>query len=109
MHAPRTTALLLLLLPLAACDNLDPFNRAGVWRPAGANDANLQAMVDEPNDLVAGRGARGSDGQMAGQAVERLRTDRVRALPASGVSQIVPTGPGGQQGAGGAATAATGF
>lgn len=66
----------LLALAVAACDSFDPYEREGSWRPASA---------------------RGSDGQMGGAAVERLRADRVRPLPASRLVQIGAGGGGGGQ------------
>jgi hypothetical protein len=84
----------LLVLAVAGCDSFDPYGREGSWRPAGANDANLRAMLVEPDELFVGTAAQGSDGQMGGSAVERLRADRVRALPASRLVQI---GAGGGQ------------
>jgi hypothetical protein len=84
----------LLALALSACDRFDPYEREGSWRPSGANDANLRAMLVEPDELFVGTSERGSDGQMGGVAVERLRNDRVRALPASRLVQIGVSGGG---------------
>jgi hypothetical protein len=84
----------LLALALSACDSFDPYEREGSWRPSGANDANLRAMLVEPDELFVGTSERGSDGQMGGVAVERLRNDRVRALPASRLVQIGASGGG---------------
>jgi type IV pilus biogenesis protein CpaD/CtpE len=101
----RLATLVLAIPALAGCTQVDPFNHAGSWRPGGANDRNLQAVLEDPRDLVMGRGASGADGQRAALAVERLRQDRVRPLPASGIARIIspaaPLAPGG-----GAATAA---
>ena len=101
-------ALLLAIPALAGCAQVDPFNHAGSWRPGGANERNLQAVLEDPRDLVTGRGASGADGQRAALAVERLRQDRVRSLPASGIARILspaaPLAPGG-----GAAAAPAGF
>src|ERR1700722_18591537 len=47
----------LLLLALAGCAQTDPYTRPGAWRPNGANDANLRAMVVVPSDLVLARPA----------------------------------------------------
>lgn len=86
----------LLALAVAACDSVDPFEREGSWRPAAANEANLRAMLVEPDELFVGTSAHGADGQMGGSAVERLRADRVRPLPASRLVQIGAGGGGGQ-------------
>lgn len=93
----RIVIAVLLALAVAACDSFDPYDREGGWRPTGANEANLRAMLVEPDELFVGTSERGSDGQIGGAAVERLRADRVRPLPASRLVQI---GAGGGQGAG---------
>lgn len=85
---------------LAGCAELDPLTKEGAWRPVGANDINLRAMVAVPGDLVIGRAARDSDGNRAARAVDRLRTDQVYPLPAAGISKI------GSSSAGAAAPAA---
>ena len=84
------------LLGLGGCAQLDPLTKEGDWRPTGANDANLRAMVAVPSDLAYGRAARTSDGRLAAQAVERLRTGKVYPLPDTGISRI---GGGGSSGA----------
>jgi hypothetical protein len=92
MTMMRATAL--LLLALAGCDKTDPYLRGGTWRPNGANEANLRAMVVVPSDLAAATPAGPADGGLAAAAVDRLRNDRVRPLPDSGVAQIVLVGSG---------------
>jgi len=89
-------ALLLPLALLAGC--ADPTAAPGLWRPDDLNARNLRAMVADPRDLEVGVGVVVSDGQSAAAAVTRLRTDRVRALPASGIAKFDATGgssPGG--------------
>jgi hypothetical protein len=97
MSAPRLI-LLPLLLAIAGCGPLDPYKREGAWRPAGVNDANLTAMVVEPAELQRGVAAEGALGETAAAAVERLFTDRVRALPTT----ITTQGMGGAAAGGGA-------
>jgi type IV pilus biogenesis protein CpaD/CtpE len=80
------------LLVLAGCSQIDPLTKEGVWRPTGANDANLRAMVAVPSDLAYGRAARTSDGNLAARAVERLRTGRVYPLQDTGISKIASGG-----------------
>ena len=75
-------------LALSGCSELDPLTREGVWRPVGANETNLRAMVAVPGDLVAGRAAQFSDGNQASKAMDRLRFDRVYPLPQTGISKI---------------------
>ena len=45
-------------------------------------------MVANPADLVRGTGVSTGDGQLAAAAVDRLRTDKVKKLPASDVAQF---------------------
>jgi len=85
---------LLLLFALAGCQMTDPYLRAGAWRPNGANEANLRAMVVMPADLVAAAPAGRADGDLAAAAVDWLHHDHVRALPDSGVAQIQVVGNG---------------
>jgi type IV pilus biogenesis protein CpaD/CtpE len=87
------------ILLLAACAMTDPYKREGSWRPNGANDTNLRAMLVSPSDLVSGVAAAGSDGQQAAAALDRYRQDKPRRLPDSGVAKIVPVSSGSQQGA----------
>jgi hypothetical protein len=86
----------LALLLLAGCDTTDPQLRTdGVWVPTGVNDANLAAEIANPSDLVVGQsGGAGTDGHLAAAAVRRLRQDKVKALPDSGLSDIQVTGGG---------------
>jgi len=99
--------LVLLLSPLAAagCD-LDPFERPELWNPTGANEANLAAMVDDPMDLVRGRGEAGAEGNRAAAAVARLRRDHVKELPSGDTTGGMVGGGSGSGGGGGGAPAA---
>ncbi len=76
-----------LLLALSACD---PLTRPGVWHPVAANDANLAAMVADPEDLVTGVPNRMADGQVAAAAVARYRAGKVKELPDSFISKVAP-------------------
>jgi hypothetical protein len=87
-----------LPLLLAACAAADPYEREGVWRPNGANDVNLRAMVVSPSDLVRGVDSTGSDGQQAAAALDRQRLDKPRVLPDSAIAKIVPVSSGGSGG-----------
>lgn len=96
MCKAKTAALLLSLALLGGCTEiLDQQNRDGAWRPSGANDHNLLLMVAQPNEIRSGTGGSGTDGQTAAAAVERLRTDRVRPLPASSFTNLGNQGSGG--------------
>ncbi len=79
-----------LAVCLAACSVADPLTRPGVWHPTGANDANLAAMVADPDDLVTGVPNRMADGQVAVAAVTRYRAGKVKNLPDSFISKIAP-------------------
>jgi hypothetical protein len=90
---------LLLLLALAGCDATDPFRAEGKWRPAGVNELNLRVMLADPSHLDQGVEEPRRDGQLAAAAVDRLRRDRVRPLPASSLAEIrANDGGSGQQG-----------
>jgi type IV pilus biogenesis protein CpaD/CtpE len=91
--------LCIVVLTLAGCDATDPYLREGVWRPNGANEANLRAMVASPSDLVRGVVSVDGDGQQAAAALDRSRNDKVRLLPDSGIAKITPvsSGSGGSQ------------
>ncbi len=66
------------LLGLAGCD---PYTRAGMWQPSGANDRNLVAMVARPSDLLRGHGEARPQSDLAAVAVRRLLTGHPVALP----------------------------
>ena len=82
--------ILSLLLVLSGCAAEDPLTRPGLWQPVGANDANLAAMVADPNDLVTGVVDRHMDGQVAAAAVARYRAGKVKELPDSNIAQFGP-------------------
>ena len=65
-------ALLALSGALAGCSATDPYEKAGIWRPSGVNEANIAAQVANPADLVRGRGETGGAVRSGGPAVERM-------------------------------------
>ncbi|WP_027133147.1 hypothetical protein [Geminicoccus roseus] len=67
----RTILILALPLGLTACDT-DPFARPGTLRATGVNQANLLAMLVEPDHARMGIGAGDSSGPAAADAVDRL-------------------------------------
>jgi hypothetical protein len=89
-----TAAIALWSLGLGGCQRTDPYVRPGLWRPTEANDANLRAMVADPADLVEGRGATLSSGDLAAAAVARLRADAVKPLPDSSIAAVRVSGAG---------------
>jgi hypothetical protein len=92
----RLLCMATLALALAGCDAMDPYRREGTWRPNGANDANLRAMVVSPSDLVRGVSSTDGNGQQAAAALDRYRNDKVRLLPDTGLAKIVPIASGSQ-------------
>jgi hypothetical protein len=89
----RFTALL-VLIAIGGCDQIDPYKREGTWRPNGANEANLRAMVLVPSDLAVASRSGPADGTLAAAALSRLHHDKVRALPDSALAQVVPISSG---------------
>ena len=71
---PRTTLLLTGLLLLTGCADRDPYRRTDVWRPTGANAANLAAMVANPHDLAGGQGSSRQLAKAPERAVEHIWT-----------------------------------
>ena len=82
-------------LLLAGCALTDPYQRPGNWYPLGVNAENLTLMVANPNDLREGQPLGPADGQLAAAAVERLRRDKVKSLPDSGVADVQPVATNG--------------
>ena len=81
---PAAAALALL----SACTATDPLYQSGHWQATNVNQANLVVQVENPDDLYHGRQSSGSDALIAAAAVGRLRQDRVKKLPDSGLAQI---------------------
>jgi type IV pilus biogenesis protein CpaD/CtpE len=79
---------LALLSGLAGCASTDPLLNPNDWHPSGVNEANIAAQVANPQDLIHGRAATGSDGEIASTAVLRLRAGKVKALPDSSLSDL---------------------
>ena len=96
----RRLLLCIVAFGVVGCGVIDPYQRAGTWRPNNANEDNLRAMVAVPSDLVRGVSASEGTGQQAAAALDRLRNDKVRKLPDSGLAQVTPvsTGSGSQGG-----------
>ena len=80
----------LLMLVAAACTPDYPMDKAGTWHVGdlGANEANLQVMIVNPRDLVAGAGETTALGAEAAAPVTRLLTGKRFPLPASDVLQL---------------------
>jgi hypothetical protein len=93
---------------LVGCTPDWPMDRPGTWslgHEAGANEANLRAMVVNPHDLVAGSGDGTSLGAEAAQPVQRLFTGHRAPLPTTTASSVyaspVSGGTGGDSAAAG--------
>ncbi len=87
---------------LAGCgQEYDPLTREGLWHPNHANRSNLALMVANPADLVRGTGAATGDGQLAAAAIDRLRNDKVKKLPASDIAAIAASSSGENSSGGG--------
>ena len=87
----RRLLYLAALLPVAGCVGpFDVYERPGNWRPVGANDANLRAMVADPDDLVTGVADHQADGQVVAAAVARYRAGKVKDLPDVSISKVAP-------------------
>lgn len=75
-------ARLWLFLPvlglLSGCG--DPYQRPGTWRIVGVNQANLNTMVVNPIDTVAGHQEPGSDAILDAAAAGRLHADQAKKL-----------------------------
>lgn len=91
-----------MLPALAACQQLDPYTRPGMWQPTGANAGNISAMVANPYDLIHGRGVVRTDSVGPALAVQRVQTDQPKALLDPG------GGSGGAGGSGGSGSGAGG-
>ena len=84
---------LCVTLFLSGCAFEDPLTRAGLWHPVGANDANLAAMVADPDDLVTGMADGRADGQVVAAAVAHYRAGKVKNLPDSSIAKVGAAAP----------------
>lgn len=73
-------ALALGVVLLGGCEDRDPYRRTDVWRPTGAPQANLAAMVANPQDLIRGHGVNRSDPKVANTAIQHIWTDTPKPL-----------------------------
>ncbi len=90
---PRTLWLAGVLL-VGGCgyDQGDPFRRPGTYSPTGANEANLRAMVAEPEDLLGRPAQRTSMGAEAAPPVARLLSGKRYPLPIVNAATAVSSG-----------------
>lgn len=76
----RIILLVGLGLSLAGCTQYGAWNSPGMWQPTGSNEANLRAMVADPQDLVSGRGRNTAPGDEAAQSVSNLESGKTPSL-----------------------------
>lgn len=84
---------LALAASLAGCASTDPYHRAGIWTPAGVNDANIAAQVANPTDLARGRGNVTGTVRSAATAVDRLWQGAPPRQQGQGQQQANPFAP----------------
>lgn len=104
MHRPSYSRALyfVFLLLCAGCADTDPYEKQGIWHPEGTNENNLRAMIAVPSDLVQGVGDGHGNSRQAVMAIERLRQDKVKDLPASGIAAFNVNSSGSGSGSSGA-------
>ena len=93
----RRVFIVIGVLALAGCDQLDPQLKVDAWRPTGANAGNIAAMVANPRDLVSGHGMIFEDSGAATLAVGHITADQPKPMTGGGGG-----GSGGGSGGGGA-------
>jgi type IV pilus biogenesis protein CpaD/CtpE len=86
---------------LAGCANRDPYQRLDVWRPTGANSANLAAMVADPRDLIRGHGTDRQLTKAQELAVDRIWLDQPKGLGGGAAASGASGGSSGGSGSGG--------
>lgn len=85
-----------ILLFLAGCASRDPYYRTDVWRPTGANAANIAVMAADPHDLIRGRGDTRQLAKAPELAVEKVWAGSVPgAKGSSGGGGSAPAAPPG--------------
>jgi hypothetical protein len=89
MRRPALAAL--AALALSACAG-DDFARPGTWQPAGANEANLRAMLADPAHAARGVAAETERGATAGRAIRALDRGRRPPLPETQLSRVGGSG-----------------
>ena len=108
----RMRHLLWLLALLCGCADYsfsgDPMDRPGTWTATGANDANLRAMIADPQDLVSGADAPNSLGAEAAPPIGLLLSGKRPALIDEPTSQLGTSSGGNGGGGGGGGAAAPG-
>ena len=98
----RRWILLGLALPLGACATVDPVSQSVDRQFGEATAWNKSAQIIDPDPVYDENGARpGGNGDVAANATERYRTDRVKPLERIGTTSAPGGGSGGGSGSGG--------
>ena len=94
----------LSLLTLTGCDQLDPLKRPYMWQATGANEQNIAAMAANPADLTQGHETPRRRASMDADSVIRVWTGKTVPLisdtagsssaPSSGSGAAASTGGG---------------
>src|SRR5690349_14290082 len=95
----RTVFAVALFASLSACEDRDPYRRTDVWKPTGANAANIATMAADPQDLIRGRPTSRVDARSVMHGPERIWADQPRSLGGGGSysgSSIASPGAGSQ-------------
>jgi len=101
----RLLAGLCAITALGGCMDRDPYRRTDVWRPTGANAANIAAMAADPKDMIRGHGTNRVGSNPTIIAIDRVQTDNHKRLPNPGGGS---GGTGGGTGTGAGAGAGAG-
>jgi type IV pilus biogenesis protein CpaD/CtpE len=107
---PALIPALLIMAPalLGGCTTMAPLQMTYHWRPLGTNQANLEAQVERPQDLVHGRPLGDADAHEAALAVQRWRDGKVMNLGDSGLAELEMQSGGTNGGSSGSGSATGG-
>lgn len=81
---------LIALLLLAGCGQLasNPVDQPGTWKPIGANDINLRAMIADPADLGGRISPAAAPATLGVEAIDRMKADKVKSIASPEASSI---------------------
>jgi type IV pilus biogenesis protein CpaD/CtpE len=96
---PVLPLLLVMAATLTGCEHTtDSIAKLNDIPFGGTNEANIAAMVANPNDLVRGRGQDTRDGPTATAPIQRVQTDHEKKLLSPGGDAGGGSGGGGSGG-----------
>ena len=90
LRSALTLAVLAASIGLSGCSEYE-VDRPGTWRPTGANEQNIRAMLVDPQQYSLGTGAITDRGDAGSRAVTRLNNERRRQLIDAAVSRVGPS------------------